>query len=120
MGKDGQKIVELNRRRAIHERCLNCKAWYPKEVANCTITNCPLFPYRTAKGKQNASQRGKAIKKYCLSCSNGQVGEVTKCTAPDCPLFIYRKGGVERAMKIPSSGKLKHREAFFINTLQRE
>ena len=30
-GKDGHKIANLNRRKAILERCLNCKGWYPKE-----------------------------------------------------------------------------------------
>jgi len=31
MGKDGHKIANLNREKAILERCLNCKGWYPKE-----------------------------------------------------------------------------------------
>jgi hypothetical protein len=120
MSKDGHKKLDLNRRKAIHERCLNCQGWYPKEATNCLSTNCSLHPFREGKGKQNPAQREKAIRQYCLSCMNNQIGEVGKCTVPDCPLFIFRKGGIEKAIKTSSLKTSKNRGIAFINSFQRE
>jgi len=96
--KDGIKNVNLNRRKAIHERCLNCTGWIPKEVADCKTKECPIHSYRLGKGNQNAAKRQKAIRAYCMWCMNGQVGEISKCPSIDCPLRIYRKGGVDKSM----------------------
>jgi hypothetical protein len=87
--KNGLKKIRLNRRKAIHERCLNCSDWHAKEVIECHFVNCPLHPFRTGRGKQNAKNRSKAIKAFCLWCMNGQVREVTKCTVSDCALFSF-------------------------------
>jgi len=108
MSKDGLEAINLNRRKAIHERCLNCTGWHAKDVTDCQFTKCPLYPFRTGDGKQNAIARNKAIKDYCLSCSNGQIGEVTKCPSNNCPLYIYRKGGLENAIKPTSFEKIDH------------
>jgi hypothetical protein len=105
LGRNGPKVVDLNRRKAIRERCLNCSGWYPKEVTNCTFTDCPLHLYRSGKGKQNATARAKAIRKYCLWCMNGQHGELSKCTSRDCSLFPYRKIKTDRSSEIKSLPK---------------
>jgi hypothetical protein len=104
--KDGYKIVDLNRRKAIRERCLNCSAWIPKEVSNCEFVDCPLYPFRSGKGKQNPRMRKKAIRSYCLWCMCGQRSEVSKCVSPDCPLFPYRMNGIDRSAKIESLPKM--------------
>ena len=52
--KNGTKEIDINRRKAIRERCLNGSAWVPKEVTNCEFTDCSLHPFRSGKGKQNA------------------------------------------------------------------
>lgn len=96
MGKDGKELITLNRRKAIHLRCLNCACWHPQDVTNCNFTKCPLLPFRTGKEKQDSVLRNKAIRDYCLSCAHGQVGEVKKCPSRNCPLYIYRKGGVDK------------------------
>jgi len=96
--KDGIKNTALNRRKSIHEKCLNCSCWIPKEVSNCKINECPLFSFRMSKGKQDAVKRQKSIRTYCLDCMNGQVGAVSDCPSSDCPLFIYRKGGLNKAL----------------------
>jgi hypothetical protein len=72
LGKHGLKTIELNRRKAIREKCLNCSAWSPKEVKNCGFDSypkdtklqtklqtkhCHLYPYRSGKGKQDVKQR---------------------------------------------------------------
>ena len=42
--KNGHEVVDLNRRRAIRERCcLNCSGYSPKEVTNCEFTDCPII-----------------------------------------------------------------------------
>jgi len=96
--KGGHKTVVLNRRRAIRERCLNCTAWSPKEVANCTFEDCPLHPFRTAQGQQVAKDRAKAIRSYCSSCISTE--QPSRCLVIDCPLYCYRKTTVERP-KLP-------------------
>jgi len=66
--KGGFKLItkDLNRRKAMRERCMNCSAWVTKDVAECFADDCPLYPYRSGKGKQNAKARSKAIREYCL------------------------------------------------------
>ena len=115
LNKDGHKTVKLNRRKAIHERCLSCSGWYPKELASCFINDCPLHSFRTGRGKQNAKARKHAIRTYCIYCVNGQIGEVNKCPSRDCPLFIYRKGGLEQAVKLHSNDKIDHIEGNFLS-----
>jgi hypothetical protein len=92
LSKNGLKPINLNRRTAIRERCLNCSGWQPKEVKECSLAECPLFPFRLGGGKQNPKDRSKAIRGYCLWCMNGQPGEVNKCPSKECPLFGFRKG----------------------------
>lgn len=111
MSKDRFKIIDLNRRKAIHERCLNCSCWIPKEVSDCRFTDCPLSDYRTGKGKQNPKKRREFIRKYCLSCMNSQHSEVKKCVSSTCPLFSYRLRQVDRTQEINSDVEKEHIEA---------
>ena len=113
MGKDGLKTVNLNRRKASHERCLNCSGWHTKEVADCPFNDCLLYPFRTGDGKQDAEARSRAIRDYCMWCSNGQVGEVTKCPSNNCPLYMYRKGALDKAINTPSFEKFDHIDGNF-------
>jgi hypothetical protein len=92
IGKNGLEDVNLNRRTAIHERCLNCACWHPQEVKKCDFTKCPLYQFRTGDGKQDAVVRNQAIRDYCRYCMNGQAGEVTKCPSNNCSLYVFRRG----------------------------
>jgi len=100
--KNGFKVISMNRRKAIRELCLNCSAWSAKEVENCQHTDCPLYPYRTGRGKQNSQLRSRAIREYCLWCMAGSAREVGKCTTPYCPLFPYRQSTVDNSVEIPA------------------
>jgi hypothetical protein len=110
LGKSGLHAVDLNRRRAIRERCLNCTCWMPKEVKHCPFPDCPLFLFRSGEGKQNAKERGKAIKAYCLWCQNGQPYEVRMCPSVHCPLHGFR-GSRNKATDCPYLLKKGHGEA---------
>jgi len=110
LGKNGLKIVDLNRRKAIRERCLNCSGWHYKDVANCEFTDCQLFPFRSGEGRQDAKARAKAIREYCLWCCVGQPGEVARCPASDCPLFSFRKTQTDRSREIKFLPKTPHIE----------
>jgi len=110
MSKNGLKVVDLNRRKAIRERCLNCAGWSYKEVTNCEFDDCDLHPFRSGTGKQNAKARSKAIRDYCLWCCAGQLMEVSKCPSIDCSLFPYRKTKIERLVEIKSLPKNDHIE----------
>jgi hypothetical protein len=109
--KSGYKVIDLNRRRAIRERCLNCSGWVPKEVLNCEFFDCCLYSFRSGKGKQNPKSREKAIRQYCLRCMCGQRSEVSKCVSNDCPLFPYRMNGIDSASKMTVLLKKGHIEA---------
>jgi len=109
--KSGYKVIDLNRRKAIRERCLNCSGWIPKEVLNCNVDVCPLYPFRLGKGKQNPKKRQKAIREFCRWCMCGQRSEVSKCVSHDCPLFPYRQNGIDSPSKMASLLKNDHIEA---------
>jgi len=106
--KDGPKEINLNRRKAIRERCLNCTGWSYKMVKECPCDDCPLHTYRSGQGNQDAKKRALAIRKYCLWCMCGQSSEVSKCTSPDCSLFPYRKATTDRSAEIVSSSIKRH------------
>lgn len=89
-------LKRLSRRKACRAKCLDCTGGHTGEISRCHCLNCPLYEFRTGKGKQDARQRQKAIKKYCFWCMGGSKGEVDKCPSTHCPLYPYRKGGVER------------------------
>lgn len=119
--KTGTKIVNLNRRKAIRERCLNCTGWEYKEVANCEFVGCALYTFRSGQGKQNAKERDKAIRKYCMWCMCDQRSEIAKCTCPDCPIFPYRlSGGVDRSVEVATEPKNDHIEPGFEDKIQDE
>lgn len=111
MHKNGPKVVDLNRRKAIRERCLNCSCWILDEVRNCDFTDCQLYPYRSGKGKQDPKARARAIREYCLWCMYGQHIEVVKCVSRECPLFPYRLSGVDRSVELKNLPKNDHIEA---------
>lgn len=90
LGKNGHQTVELNRRRAIRERCKNCCGWSNAAVENCNMTDCALHLYRNGRGRQDPKKRDRAIRAYCRWCMDGRINEVRKCTADDCPLYPYR------------------------------
>ena len=101
--RDGSKIININRRKAIRERCLNCSAWKYKEVSECRRISCKLFPFRTGTGKQNSQLRSKAIRRYCLWCMNEKQKRVGHCTSVDCSLHPYRKWSIDRSAEIEPS-----------------
>jgi hypothetical protein len=106
--KNGFKIANLNRRKAIHERCLNCSGWIPKEVTDCTFTECPLYLFRSGDEKQNPKKRKEAIRKYCLWCMNAQHSEVVKCVSPNCPLYRYRLKEIDINIEINTGTEKVH------------
>ena len=108
--KNGPKVVSLNRRKAIRERCLNCSGWSIKDVTDCEFTDCDLYPFRSGRGKQNAKARDKAIRDYCLWCMNGQRSERGRCVSKNCPLFPYRNSITDRSTNIQSLPKKDHIE----------
>jgi len=112
-GKEGPKLVDLNRKRAIREYCLNCSGWIPKAVRECEFADCPIYPYRQGNGKHNAKARAKAIRTKCLWCMLGQRKEVELCPSTDCPLYPYRKLRIDKSTKIKSENEIGHIGASF-------
>lgn len=110
LGKAGPKVTNLNRRKAIRHRCLNCSGYSPKDVTCCDRVECSLYPFRTGNGKQNPKARSKAIRNYCLWCMAGQRSEVKKCVSPDCAIFSYRNVVTDRTAETKLSSKMGHIE----------
>ena len=98
--KNGSKEINLNRRKAIRERCLNCSGWSYSEVENCKFIGCHLYAFRMKVGKQNSQARSKAIRNHCLNCCARNQNEVYHCPATDCPLYAYRKSHIDTSAKI--------------------
>ena len=108
--KHGVRIIDLNRRRAIRERCLNCSGWTLKEVEFCSFSDtCSLWPYRMGRGKQNAKARNKAIKSYCLWCMAGNRAEIAKCVSPHCALFLFRSASAQKSLPVSKKAHLEAR-----------
>jgi len=110
----GLKTSKLNRRQAIHQKCLDCSGGHSKEVTECLFDDCPLYPFRSGRGHQIPSARSQAIKDYCYWCVGDQVREVSKCPSRNCPLYCYRKSPIIKGVKIDSPVKIDHREQVFI------
>ena len=108
--KNGSKKVEINRRKAVREKCLNCSGWSYAGVENCGFTDCELFPFRMATGKQNAQKRHKSKRDYCLNCCAGNRSEVARCPSTDCSLFAYRKSTIDHSIELKSNQKKGHIE----------
>jgi hypothetical protein len=113
LSKDGDtKVVDLNRRKAIHEKCLNCVGWESHEVKECDFhDDCPLHPFRTGSGKQDATARAEAIRQYCLWCMCGQRGEVSQCPSTTCPLHTFRKTVIDHTSdsgNLPENHDIAH------------
>jgi len=106
--KNGYKIVDINRRKAIKERCQNCVGFSYAEVNRCEMLDCSLHPFRTGKGYQDSKKRQASIRAYCLWCCLDQPGEVLKCPAMDCALWHYRKGRIDRTVEIDFVQKNNH------------
>lgn len=47
--------------KAIRTKCLDCCGGVRVEVRDCTMVNCPLFPYRFGKNPKSAI---KSLEKY--------------------------------------------------------
>ena len=109
--KNGHKLMNLNRRKAIRERCLMCLAWNAAEVRNCELTDCALYPFRMGTGKQDPKARDKAIRDYCLWCCCDQKHEVARCHLTDCSLFYFRNSVASRQAKIDSESPAGHQGA---------
>lgn len=105
--KGSTRIVNINRRKAIRENCLNCSNWNTAEVQTCQHTDCPFYPYRLGRGPQDSKARAKAIRDYCLWCMAGSAYEVGNCVIEDCPLFPYRQSKVDTSVEISPTGSQK-------------
>ena len=98
--KDGfgaYKIVPYTRRLAIKYYCLECVGFIYPEMANCTMPECPLFPYRFGKlpeGK-TAKDRVKDIRRHCLDCCSDDREYISKCPSSLCPTYPYRLSGYQ-------------------------
>ncbi len=46
---------------SIRAKCLECSAGSAKEVRVCSITDCPLYPYRFGKRPETARKLGKNV-----------------------------------------------------------
>lgn len=98
---DGKKLISINRRRAIAEKCLNCGGFELKSRQNCEFKDCLLYPFRTGAGKQDSQARNRSIRSYCRDvCMEGSSNYVSLCTSPDCPLYAYRQRKIDRSVEV--------------------
>jgi len=125
-GFDGYKIVPYTRGRAIKYYCLECVGFSYSEMANCTIPECPLFPYRFGKlpEKKTSQDRVKAIRAHCLECCSGDSQYIKDCTPSKlCPVHPFRLSGYKTDLTslIPAKDIeiLPEYEGCFVNLKQK-
>ena len=79
--------------KAIRARCIDCGGGSPKEVRECTHSECPLYQYRFGKRPQEKTLTPmKAIRAHCVACCNGNTREANLCPAQSCPLQAFKSG----------------------------
>ncbi len=61
--------------RAIKKHCLECSGYEKKQVRECVIKDCVLFPYRQGK---NPSRKGSTIPKNAISCQLSAISYARK------------------------------------------
>lgn len=105
--REGVREIDLNRRKAIKLKCLDCSGFEHNEVTNCHHLDCSLYPFRTGKEKQNAKERDKAIRSLCMWCTLDQHCEINLCPSINCPLYCFR--GYTRGKKSIVPEKVSYR-----------
>lgn len=74
---------------------MECVGFIYSEMANCTMPECPLFPYRFGKlpkGK-TSNDRVKAIRSHCLECVSDDREWIRECPSGLCPVHPFRLSG---------------------------
>ena len=70
--------------KAIRAKCLDCSNDYVKEVTECPITDCPLYPFRFGKNPYRAkrvmseeqkAKQAEILRKYREEKSKASSGE---------------------------------------------
>ena len=51
--------------KAIRAKCLDCTCHQPKEIRECSITTCPLWPYRMGKRPKDQAADERAEQEVC-------------------------------------------------------
>ena len=50
-------MKKVTRAKAIRLKCLDCSCYQYKEVGLCTVTDCPLWPYRYGRGYEDPLEK---------------------------------------------------------------
>ncbi len=95
--KDGfgeYKTVPYSRRLAIKYYCMECVCFIYEEMKNCTMPECPLFPYRFGKlpKHKTSKDRVKAIRTHCRECVSDDLAWIRECPSYLCPSHPFRLG----------------------------
>jgi hypothetical protein len=54
------RMEEIPERYAVKAKCLDCTCWQKKEIELCTVSDCPLYPYRPYGAKKTTTVKGLA------------------------------------------------------------
>lgn len=73
LGKNGPKVVDLNRRKAIRNYCLWCMNGQHAELSRYSSTDCSLFPYRKSKTDRSTEIKSLPKKGHIESCFEGKT-----------------------------------------------
>ncbi len=91
---NGAEVKDLNHKKAIRRKCIDCQGWSTKAVRECSderlMEPCPLNAYRMGNNRSNKKVQAKAIRSYCIWCMNSQYKEIDLCIDYLCSLWAYR------------------------------
>ena len=60
-------VKEITPMKAIRQHCLSCSGGSPKEVADCIIKDCSLYPYRFGRRPQTIKKKEEQKAKNTLT-----------------------------------------------------
>jgi hypothetical protein len=87
--KDGVEEVNLTPLRAIRFKCLDCCCWQTKDVKDCGIQDCSLYPFRLGRNP-NVKSRGQKGNSNSLQ----EYRDKKKSLVPDLAIFNKREKGI--------------------------
>ena len=81
--------------KAVRKYCSWCSSDSRDEIKNCSVSKCPIRPYRFGKRKVDPKPSltpVKSIRARCIDCRGHEKKAVGTCQFSDCPLYPYRMG----------------------------
>ncbi|HPD46327.1 MAG TPA: hypothetical protein P5279_06665 [Anaerohalosphaeraceae bacterium] len=80
---------------ALKAKCLDCTCWQKDEIRKCTVSDCPLYPYRPYGAKKTTTVKGLARDRQKNVLRDGS-GKIMRQNVNESVLAEYRRAQADR------------------------